>query len=62
MINAAPISEFRDEDGQVSKFQIAEGNGHFYLWDMAIGEVVQELPLEQLPGVRVEWLDRTDNL
>ena len=27
MINAAPISEFRDEDGQVSKFQIAEGAG-----------------------------------
>ena len=58
MINAAPISEFRDEDGEVSKFQIAEGNRHFYLWDMEIGEVVQELPLEQLPGIRVEWPDR----
>lgn len=48
MINAAPISEFRDEDGRVSQWQIAEGNGHYYLFDMTIGEAVQELP-----GVRV---------
>jgi hypothetical protein len=57
MINAAPITNYHDDDGQVSRWQIAEGNGHFYLFDQAIGEVVQELP-----GVRVERLDRTDSL
>jgi hypothetical protein len=48
MINAAVITDYHDEDGQVSQWQIAEGNGHYYLFDMAIGELVQELP-----GVRM---------
>jgi len=48
MINAAVITDYHDEDGRVSQWQIAEGNGHYYLFDMTVGEVVQELP-----GVRV---------
>jgi hypothetical protein len=41
--NVAVISHFTDEDGRLSKFQLAEGNGHYYLWDSEIREVVQEL-------------------
>ena len=48
MINAAVVTDFHDDDGQLSQWQIAEGHGHYYLFDMTIGEAVQKLP-----GVRV---------
>jgi hypothetical protein len=37
-------NSYHDEDGRVSKWQIALGNGCYYLFKMEIGEVAQELP------------------
>jgi hypothetical protein len=51
MINANVITQYRNDDGQVSKYQLAEGNGVFYLWDTELREIVQELP-----GVRYSHL------
>jgi hypothetical protein len=50
-INAAPVTDYREDEegrigpaGRICKWQIAWGNGVYYLWDAEIGEAIQELP------------------
>lgn len=52
MINAAVVTNYRNEDGRVSKWQLAKGNGVVYLYDEETMEVVQELP-----GVFIDNMD-----
>jgi hypothetical protein len=54
MVNAAVVTDYHGDDGQLSKWQIAWGNGHFYLFDTTIGEVVQELTGIRLEGDEID--------
>lgn len=59
-INAAPITDYRygkngeivrsGGTGELAKWQIAWGNGVYYLWNEEIQEVIQELP-----GIMMKW-------
>ncbi len=51
MLNTAVCTNYRNDDGTLSRFQLAEGNGCYYLWDIEIAEVVQELK-----GVKLDRL------
>jgi len=47
-INAAVCSSLFDSDGKESRYQLATGNGAYYLYDTEINEVLSEITGEQL--------------
>jgi hypothetical protein len=55
MLNTAVCTDYRNDDGTLCRFQLAEGNGHCYQWDTEIAEVVQELKGVKLKRLRPNY-------